>query len=186
MFFFFFFQYLCDAARRAHTCALFFILILSSFGYRLKVLASMAWNACWSSYRLYSNRRSQCLQRIAHFEDTHNGKAATTAIYTFRHNTHKLVPNMMWWAENAIIMKFTRGKTHNVTIHIKTVLWWKMKRRIKKAHRTKHNQRMNRTNEPNTQPEQIHIVHNIIRFSFVVLSLPLSLIQHAVCDVCDM
>lgn len=26
---------------------------------------------------------------------------------------------MMWWAENAIIMKFTRGKTHNVTIHIK-------------------------------------------------------------------
>lgn len=28
---------------------------------------------------------------------------------------------MMWWAENAIIMKFTRGKTHthNVTIHFK-------------------------------------------------------------------
>lgn len=26
---------------------------------------------------------------------------------------------MMWWAENAIIMKFTRGKAHNVTIHIK-------------------------------------------------------------------
>lgn len=115
--------------------------------------------ACWSSYRLYSNRRNQCKELLTL---RYNVKAATTAIYTFRHNTHKLAaPNMMWWAENAIIMKFTRGNTHNVTIHMKPCCGGNEERK------NTDQQTYERTYVTNTQPEQIHCAH-IIRFSFVV------------------
>lgn len=98
-----------------HTCALFLCMLVLLFLLgRLKVLRT---TRCILVFIDLCERRSQCKELLTLIQ----WKAVATAIYTFRHNTHKLVPNMMWWAENAIIMKFTRGTAHNASIHIKTL-----------------------------------------------------------------
>lgn len=106
----------------------------------------------------------------------HGGRTAT--IYTFQHNTHKLVPNMMWWAENAIIMKFTRGKnthTHNVTIHFKRCggeISAKTKKECEseRERASERKSKQNEWNERSTIEQTTHCITYIKWFSFVVPS----------------
>lgn len=60
------------------------------------------------------------MHRIARFDtlkalqqQQQSDEAVTPSIHTLCYNTHKPTLNMMQWAENGIIMKFTWGKTHS-------------------------------------------------------------------------